>query len=175
VKGGSRVIVALALAAALPRCATDPTGVFVRVTVDPAIRTFAGAAHIRVFDADAMLGLPPVAMGSLVSVPNQSVYSFFVEKKAATRRVRIEVEAFSLTSRPEDQRPMSGEILDRAVVTYVTDQVVEVDLRLQPACRTSLPGTMCMPTEHCVVTMVGPVPMGQCVLATVTNPTRHNW
>jgi len=170
-----RTAAAFALATSLLRCATDPTGVFVRVTVDPAVRIFAGAAQVRVFDADAMPGGPPAAMGSVVAMPNQTEYTLFVEKRGAIRRVRIEVEGYGIATRPEEQRPMAGEILDRAIVTYVADQVFEVDLRLQAACRTSVFTMPCQVTDHCAIAMVGAVSLGRCAPATVQNPRRHTW
>ena len=149
------VLLALSLLAALPRCAKEPTALFVRVTADPSLQTmwqsmpnFASAtasATVSVYDANrpgsAALDVKTIPLGNF-----QTETTFLVESKGAATKVRIDVAAtMTLTFRllaPNQMFTMTN----RVITPYVEDQVREVSVVFYGPCRTQ---TACSASQRC--------------------------
>lgn len=148
------VLFALALFAALPRCAREPTALFVRVSADPSLQAVwqgmpnlsgtTASATVSVYDANrpgaAALDTKVVPLGNF-----QTETTFLVASGGATTKVRIDVAAtMTLTFRllPSQTIPMTN----RVITTYVEDQVREVSVVFYGPCRTQ---TTCTTSQRC--------------------------
>jgi len=162
------------LALCLAQCARDPTGVFVTVNVENGLMVNAVVA--RTFDADNTGG-NPLAEGAFSVEPGQTSTFYVGATPVRRQKVRIEVYGFYLTNTGNLQllelpsRVRTGDmglVSDRAIVTYVDDQVVKVSLALRGVCRMTLGRSRCPVNQHCDAG-------GGCVSAEVDNPPRYQW
>ena len=152
------VLLALSLLAALPRCAKEPTALFVRVNVG--IPTgMIRQTLARVYDANQPESGSPFQTQSL-SVEGQTTYSFLVESTGRASKVRVEVAAYNILGTISQNQTRGLIAFDRAVVTYAEDRVVDVTLNLRAPCP-------CGVNEHCAASGTG------CAPAEVPNPPRH--
>lgn len=173
-----RHVLALGLFATLSQCAPkDPTGLYLTINIDPMISRQVLVMVVSVFNASTNVELSRTVLGR-TTAPQ---YTVFVDESGRANKVRVEVEGFDrLLGAPPLPSPGSGVVLDRAVVTYTADQVLDVAMNLSNACR----GMPCPPDcsrgpcvdQRCVpmTGTVGPVQSGMCVPATVPT-SRHNY
>lgn len=172
--------VALGLFALLSQCAPkDPTGIYVTLNIDPMITRQTIGLVVSVFNANTNVVLSRTVLGRTTALQ----YTVFVDESGRANKVRIEVEGFE-TQLNAAMLPMpgSGAVLDRVVVTYTADQILDVTMNLTAACRTQGVGSLltmpCPADQHCVPSMGmgmgGPLQAGMCVPATVPT-TRHTY
>ncbi len=180
----SRALLALTLLAALPRCAKDPTGIYVTLTVESALANCLERVEFRVFNPANSTGMPEDSETRMTTQLPASGSTFLVLPKANNhaQTVRIEVGGYRATGRcpalPDIMlmpgMPDPGWVSDRAVVTFRPDTTIDVPMTLRAACA----GLMCMELEeHCTGAMMMPGgtrrdPM--CTSATVSGAT-HNY
>lgn len=164
----------LPLAACLAQCAKDPTGLFVTITVDAALSDNVNFAVFRVFDATTSPTsmAPHIAERSFAITPGQT-YTLFVEKTGTRTRVRLELDGVRVTfgmggGIPQLPAPGMGAVGDRALVSYVDDKVLKVNLGLWNACRSGVLRMPCSADFHCTSN-------GSCAPFAVTNPAQHTW
>lgn len=164
-------LLACALAASLLRCAKDPTGFYVTVTVPatvPAIRFL----QVRLMDTASVTtatqptgGPPPGQIGTptVVMLPTAGPYTFVVTRTGRYSRITIEVTGAAIQFAPGQL----GVAYDRATVTFVDDALFDVTMNLRAFCMGSMP---CPGTQRCSAATPS-----TCVES--TNPTmqRHQW
>lgn len=162
----------LPLAACLAQCAKDPTGLFVTITVDPTLRDNVNFAVFRVFDATRSPTSMEmhIAERSFAITPGQT-YTLFVEKTGTRTRVRLELDGVRVMlgmGALQLPAPGMGAVNDRALVTYVDDKVLKVNLGLYEACRSGVLRMPCSADSHCTSG-------GTCAPFEVRNPAQHTW
>lgn len=172
--------VALGLFALLSQCAPkDPTGIYVTLNIDPMITRQTIGLVVSVFNANTNVVLSRTVLGRTTALQ----YAVFVDDSGRANKVRIEVEGFDMQLNAASlPMPGTGAVLDRVIVTYTADQVLDVTMNLTAACRTQGFGGLlmmpCMPEYHCVppmgMMMGGPLQAGTCVRADVPT-TRHTY
>lgn len=157
-------LVALSLLSVLPRCAKEPTSLFVRVSADSSLRStwqnvqgVTATATVRVYDADASADGPQLDAKVIQLGGFQTETTFLVEARGAAAKVRIDVEAQVSVPRLLPM-PERFTMTNRAIVTYTEDRVLDVSIVFYGACRTQ---TACTTSQRCDMA-------GGCVMATVT-------
>lgn len=167
----SVTLLACALAASLLRCAKDPTGFFVTVTVPnmvPSIRFL----QIRLMDTAAVTsdapvqGVPPpgqIAMPTGVRLPAAAPYTFVVTRSGRYSRITIEVTGAAT----EFGAGQLGTAYDRATVTFVDDALFDVSMTLRAFCMGAMP---CPGTQRCSAATPS-----TCVESTNATISRHQW
>jgi hypothetical protein len=165
----------LPLLACLARCATDPTGVYLTLTVDAGISARINYAVVRVFDGSTTMSMAPPVSERAMLVESGRSYTFFIERTQGRARARIEVDGGLATPMVGAGRvtlptgmglvqPGMGVVSDRALVSYIDDQVLKLTLTLWPACVAA----RCTPSQHCIAS-------GGCTDYEASNLTRHRW
>ncbi len=164
-------LLACALAASLLRCAKDPTGFFVTVTV-PAMVPSIRFLQIRLLDtATVPTGAPPQGMqqqgqiGSptVAMLPAAAPYTFVVTRTGRYSRITIEVTGSAIQFAPGQL----GGAFDRATVTFVDDALFDVTMTLRPFCMGAMP---CPGTERCSAAAPS-----RCEPSTSPTIQRHQW
>lgn len=151
-----RAVWAVGLLAALSRCARDPTALYVTVTAE-AMPMPVRSLSVRVFQPplSAMDGASMPAPSDAREIPMVQLPASFLVVPAAgatTATVQIDVEGFFIPTPPMPPATVADTAFDRVLVTFQTDQVLDVPVVLRAGCtlRTCAVDARCDASHRCV-------------------------